>query len=82
VRDLRVSAAHYAPRTPASLNRPPWRRAAPSYNGRGAGARRPPATPEERMSKGMDQKKDKKKEPTKTLKEKRAAKQEKKNGKK
>jgi hypothetical protein len=30
------------------------------------------------MSKGMDQKKDKKKEPTKTLKEKRAAKKEKK----
>jgi hypothetical protein len=30
------------------------------------------------MSKGMDQKKDKKKEPTKTLKEKRAAKQDKK----
>jgi hypothetical protein len=33
------------------------------------------------MSKGMDQKKNQKKEPTRTLKEKRAAKQEKKNGK-
>jgi hypothetical protein len=43
---------------------------------------RRPRPPEERMSKGMDQKKDKKKEPTKTLKEKRAAKQEKKAGKK
>ncbi|RXR05977.1 hypothetical protein EPA99_09005 [Pseudoxanthomonas composti] len=33
------------------------------------------------MSKGMDQKKNQKKEPTRTLKEKRAAKQEKKNSK-
>jgi hypothetical protein len=39
---------------------------------------RPGTTSEDVMGKGMDQKKEKKKEPTKSLKEKRAAKQEKK----
>jgi len=42
------------------------------------GARPKTANHEGVMSKGMDQKKNQKKEPTKTLKEKRAAKQEKK----
>jgi hypothetical protein len=48
---------------------------------RGAVTRTAPTTRRSAMSKGLDRKKDAKKKPTKTLKEKRAAKEQKKAGK-